>query len=111
MLSVEKQRTILGLLHTTDQSHREVARIAGVSRYLANRVMRCGVVIAPRQPKAREVTEYAEYGRKNPRARCPHCGVVVAMPCLACYLREFASETWLERTIRLRLDIEPEDET
>lgn len=69
---------------------------------MAGRVMRRGVVIAPGPPKAREVTEYAEYGRKNPKAHCPHCGVVVEMPCLACHLRELAQETWLERTIRLR---------
>jgi len=103
MLSVETQRTIISLLHTTDYSRREIAQIAGVSRSTVG-ILKCrGVVIEPRRPtSSRRVVEYAEFGRKNPRARCPRCGVEVEMPCLACYVRRLKSETWLQRTIRER---------
>jgi len=103
MLSVETQREIIALLHTTDHSQREIARIADVSRSSVGNIKWRGVVVEPYRPPIRQrVTEYAEFGRKNPRARCPRCGVEVEMPCLACYVRRLKTETWLQRTIRER---------
>ena len=74
MIPIEKERQALRLLATGRLSRRQIAAAVGISRGTVGVLKRIG------QERARPVKDRT-MGRTD---RCPGCGRLIELPCLAC---------------------------
>ena len=80
---------IILLLNEKKYSQREIAKMMGISRGTVNAIARGRRKLLPRKTELKE--KKTPLPRGEPR-RCPHCGAMVRMPCLACTLRRIAKK-------------------
>ena len=80
---------IVLLLSQKKYSQRQIAKMMGVSRGTVNAIAR-----GKRQftPKKAELDENKIPLPRGEPCRCPLCGAMVRMPCLACTLRRIAKK-------------------
>lgn len=96
------------LLATGALSQRYIARLTGISRGTVGQIARGKRPDYPRRPPKPPKPVF----EPGPPRRCPRCGGMVLMPCLACRVREIVDEPG--RVVRdddhpLRLDLRPDD--
>ena len=83
MLSNKRVKEVMRLLDAGQHSQRQIAKITGVSRIVIYR-------IASGKRALRPVTENTDWGEdryKRPFERCPICGGLVQLPCIACIVK------------------------
>jgi hypothetical protein len=84
MLSCSTVKEIRRLLAEGKLSQRKIAVVTGVSRGSVN-----AIAIGRRADyPTRELNEEKPRKPSGPPKRCPKCGAMVYMPCVACSLRE-----------------------
>ena len=83
----EKIEHAVRLLTRTNYSNRRVARETGLSRGTVNKL-----ASGERPPVGKEDNYHAEPIVQEPPERCPECGYLVTMPCVACRTREYQRE-------------------
>lgn len=89
MLDNQKIREVMQWLDSGLHSQRSISRMTGVSRAVVQR-------IASGKRKEAETPVKAEWEVDwNERSfeRCPRCGALVRVPCMACIIREVAAKT------------------
>ena len=86
------------LLTRTNYSNRRVARETGLSRGTVNKL-----ASGERPPVGKEDNYHAEPIVQEPPERCPECGYLVTMPCVACRTREYQRELTRERSLGANL--------
>jgi len=94
MIATEKIERIQELLEEGRVSQRKIARLVGVSRGTV------GAVAAGRRratPCSCRPSETEAFDVTGPLERCPGCGGLVYMPCLACRVRSMGERRrWLD---------------
>lgn len=85
MKKPELIRRILTLLAEKHYSQRMIAKILGVSRGLVSSVASRKQTLLRHHVVDVEHTFQFPHGKPQ---RCPSCGVLVQMPCLACQIRQ-----------------------
>ncbi len=97
MLPWDRIEQVRRLLAAGELSQREIARRTGVSRGTVNSVAR-GRIDPERRRRAVDVPEPFPRPGRGVYVRCPECGGMVQMPCLACRIR--ATSRTARRTSR-----------
>jgi hypothetical protein len=88
MIAPEMVQRIERLLAEGKLGQREIAKVTGVSRGTV------GAIATGRRPDYEELRrrrQEQQPERTGPPRRCPDCGALVLMPCLACALRRDAA--------------------
>jgi hypothetical protein len=67
-------------------SQRTISRQVGISRDSVRRILKGKVNLQPRESPLRPLSFPDD---RSPPSRCPRCGGLVRMPCLACGLRDY----------------------
>ena len=80
---------VILLLNEKKYSQRQIAKMTGVSRGTVNAIARGKRKFTQGKTKLKEKKKPLPRG--EPR-RCPLCGAMVRMPCLACTLRRIAKK-------------------
>lgn len=72
-------------LGTLGYSQRRISRLASMSRDTVRRIL-------TGQRRERDVPMIVAPNARRPARRCPHCGGLVFMPCVACSVRQIVRE-------------------
>ncbi len=88
MLHDELVQKVKELLNKGEYSQRAIAKLTGVSRVVVHRI--ATGKRNERKVKTREEWEVNWTGK--PYRRCPVCGILTRLPCLACIIRRMATK-------------------
>jgi DNA-binding XRE family transcriptional regulator len=92
MLRREQVELVKRLL-AAEISQREISRRTGISRDTIRRIEKGQWHEPPQVPNALSQL----LGAKRKMGRCPECGALVLLPCLACHVRQHGSHGSLQR--------------
>ncbi len=84
MIPDEKLKEVERLLLERKLTHRQIAELTGLSRGQVGRIYR-GKLPKRRLPPPSAPAD--PLGPQSPPERCPTCGAMVYMPCVACRVR------------------------
>ena len=82
MISPQIVAEVRRLLAEGKRSHREIARLTGISRGTV------GAIASGRRPEYEPLEEDEGEGPTGPPRRCPNCGGLVFVPCRLCRVRK-----------------------
>lgn len=106
MLAPEKVDEIKLLLGEKKLSQRKIAKLTGVSRVVIHR-------IATGKRNVQNVTKQPEWDAdryKRPFERCPVCGGLVQLPCIACIVKSLRNDNSYRYDKGTTLGLELEDD-
>ena len=88
MLQEELVRKIRELLLAGEYSQRAISRMTGASRVVIHRI----ATGKRKERQERPKEEWEEDWSGKPYERCPSCGCLVRLPCLACIIRKLSEK-------------------